>query len=89
MNKERFWEEWKLELLQQIKVGDEIISEVKFALPKWGKDKVWELINNGQISLEGIMKASDCFDVGVDNGMIWRIERLVNSSNTEKVVKEV
>ena len=81
MKQEDFWKNWELEWLEQIKVGDEIISEVNFAVPKWAKNKAWELLNNS-VDLEEIVKISNSFDFFVDNvSFCWRITKKLNEDD--------
>ena len=83
-NKEKFFDEWDLKLMQQIKTGDTIISEVNFAVPKSCYEHVWQLMNNGQFDFKELIKVALEFDLDIgDSGMIYRLTQKtkVNKSN--------
>jgi len=75
LTKEQFWNEWELQFIKKITAGEEVISEVKFALPKGSHDKAWELMNNGQIDFDEILKVAEEFDMELMRGLNYRLIR--------------
>ena len=69
--------------MQQIKTGSEVISEVKFALPKSSKDQVWKIMNNGQTDFDKILEVSEEFDLDIgETGMIYRLTEKTKPNNS-------
>lgn len=91
VSKEDFFKKFKLSWVIVVKAGDEVISEVQVAKPKWADDKIWEMLNNslnkGQV--QGMYEIAEEADIlGGDGKITWRLEKNAEAHKNEQGDKD-